>query len=524
MYAQGNELRELTRGSPLSESALGPGKPSGNTQLDGASAVRLELVGALDCQRILNMESSARTYAHPLPLAPLQRTTLYDKRNIAQFLTFTEAISLMLAATDLHVALQHDPQLRLDEISPYMQTLPLTRMLQRLQSLDREITQMQSDALAAMMSRQSPVTPALDEAAGPMTAGAATPAVSTAMRMAQGFLKMQRARSAIRTQRIADRLIDTAIRAKRQERSECQSELAFFEPALEGVVVHFARERMHGPRKGQARETGAIARTLKAEQTLQGFLRAADEESDSALESALLREFLSLPTRLMPNAQKVQWLQQPMGMASQEAFVRTSFGSFEPLNLRRFDAYATRITEIAGSKYLDRTDKAQILTHPADIDLFHIAVSNDNYAVAALLLLGIHESSQAQRLEIVHRHAGRCRTQAWVDSQRSSGCRSHPFGDRSTPDDWHTSRRCDICLQLQGEVSAIPFRRQAKRGLLRADFSCSRSGGCPDHGGAEDIEQGCRAGQPRGKGRTRPVRSRRTESRNQNRYVINTNC
>ncbi|MDP3618294.1 MAG: hypothetical protein Q8R63_00740 [Ramlibacter sp.] len=299
--------------------------------------------------------SSGATPRACLPLSPLQRTTFYDKRNIAQFLTFTEATRLMRVAKDLHAALRHDPQLRLDEFSAYLQSLPLLRVLEQLHSLDCEIARLQTNALLLMMSHP-------------------------------------RTRSAPKAPRNADQLMDAAIRAKRQERAKCQTELQFFEPELESVVLHFSAQRARGPRKGQMRSIDEIGQAISSGETLQEVLRAADATTIATDQSALLQEILSLPSRLMPNARKVQWLCQPPGVETHEAFVRSGFGLSEPLDCAGFDAYAGRIREVAASRYLDRTDKEQALTRPAGLDVFRFAVLHGNYAVAALLLLGIHES------------------------------------------------------------------------------------------------------------------------------------
>ena len=81
-----------------------------------------------------------------LPLAPFQCVTFYDKRRTAEFLTFTGAISLMLASKDMHLAIKDDPLLRLDELSLSFQALGCNKLVRSIQDIEAQILELQRQA------------------------------------------------------------------------------------------------------------------------------------------------------------------------------------------------------------------------------------------------------------------------------------------------------------------------------------------------------------------------------------------
>jgi len=292
-----------------------------------------------------------------LPLAPLQRVTPYEKRNIAEFLTFVEAISLMLSSKDMHLAIQADPWLRLDEISPSLQRLEIDELLASIQSLEAQIS-----------------------------AGPPADAVKRSISFAGLSFQIRQSAKAQQAARQAQE------RETKAQGAQLTTRLEALEPVVEDLVFHFASERMKGPRL-----PGAAAQLYAPPAKIARRLHEAIDKGDVELVRAGLREFLSLPERLMPNARKIAWLREPL-----KSFGQHRCGKFEPKERQQYEAIIAYVDEIVSSQYLSDSERSEFCHKPerlerdaraVDRDIFGYALFYNNPAVAAAVLLGIHESS-----------------------------------------------------------------------------------------------------------------------------------
>jgi hypothetical protein len=142
-------------------------------------------------------------------------------------------------------------------------------------------------------------------------------------------------------------------------------------------------------------------------------LHDAIDKGDVKLVRAGLREFLSLSPRLMPNVRKVAWLREPQGICTLEFFGQYPCGRLSPLERRQYEAIMGYVDEIVVSKYTSLSEKVQLCVKLArvridpdsgvekldELDVVAHAASNNNPAVAASILLGIHDSSAELELK-----------------------------------------------------------------------------------------------------------------------------
>lgn len=303
------------------------------------------------------------------PLAPLQCTTLYEKRNIAQYLTFVEAVSLMLASTDMHQAIQGDLVLRLDEISASLRRLGFDPLLVDIKSLDAEIAELQRQL-------------------GPGATVVATPADTARKGFSLARLSLQFRRSAKQPK-------ETPAQAELREKTTQKDQLATLmeahEPDIQDVLLHFADERLKGPRA-----LTAAAQVYVPRGKITFRLLDAIGKGDVALVRACVREFLSLPERTMPAANKLSWLHGTLSFLA-----RLRCEDLASSELWRYEATIAYVDEIISSPYLADEDKRsfchQLQTlarngRTFERDIFGYALFHDSPVVAAAILLGIHES------------------------------------------------------------------------------------------------------------------------------------
>jgi hypothetical protein len=328
-----------------------------------------------------------------LPRAPLQLVTQYQKRSIAGCLTFTEATSLMLTSKDMHRAIHADPLLRLDEISPAFERLGCNGLLGRIQSAEAEIARLQP----APESKQQPAPPM--PAAGAQTGsepGGAKWFKQARARAAHALQGKERARQAEAEKHLHE--IET-------QKAQLTSQLEALEPGMEGVVLHFVAERMKGPRPLRAAD--AVAQTMVPTKERYGRLHKAIEDGEVETVRAGLRELLSLSPALMSNSRKIAWLREPGGMCTLEIVGRRCCGTLKAPERRCFDAVAAYVEEIVSSNYLLPSEKMQLCVKleragpdphsgamtVVELDIVRHAMRSSNPAVAASILLGIHNSS-----------------------------------------------------------------------------------------------------------------------------------
>ena len=343
----------------------------------------------------------------PSPRAPLQLVTQYQKRSIAGFLTFTEATSLMLISKDMHRAIQADPLLRLDEISPAFERLGCNGLLGRIQSAEAEISRYHPNG-GQPAARLQPAPESKQQPAPPMlTAGAPTasepggvapkPVVQAGPCPCSTCLARE---GAGETSRLAKQLHEIET-----QKAQLTSQLEALEPGMEGVVFHFVAERMKGPRPVRAAD--AVAQTMVPTKERYGRLHKAIEDGEVEMVRAGLREFLSLSPALMSNSRKVAWLREPGGMCTLEIVGRRCCGTLKVPERRCCEAVAAYVDEIVSSNYLLPSEKMQLCVklerarpdphsgamNVVELDIVRHAIRSSNPAVAASILLGIHNSS-----------------------------------------------------------------------------------------------------------------------------------
>lgn len=328
------------------------------------------------------------------PLAPIQRVTLYDKRNIAGCLTFVEAISLMLASRDMHLAIHADPRLRLDEIWAAFDALGCSQLARTIQSIDAEISALQRQLGGAVMSGAQP------EAAIPSITFAGHSFRLPRSLATKALQSKEKSRQAEAREQESEKVA---------QKAHLATELAAFEPDIENVVFHFVSERLEG-RPVKPLDTTAQAMVPSTEQ--HGRLHRAIRDGEVRLVRAGLRKLLSLPARYMPNARKVAWLREPQGRCTLEFFGQHHCGTLKPLELRQYEAIMAYVSEIVSSQFLSLSEKSELcvklnlvrrdeldgLNKAVELDMFRHALRN-NPAVAASILLGIHESSAESHLK-----------------------------------------------------------------------------------------------------------------------------
>jgi len=128
-------------------------------------------------------------------------------------------------------------------------------------------------------------------------------------------------------------------------------------------------------------------------------LHEALRDGNALLVRAGLREFLALPQALMPNAQKVEWLRSPLGTGMLESFGRHLCGTFKVPELQHYEAIHAYVQEIVSSPYLSAIDKQELCITPGGLDIVGHCLTSHNPAVAASIILGIHESSASPLLK-----------------------------------------------------------------------------------------------------------------------------
>lgn len=300
-----------------------------------------------------------------LPLAPFQRVTPHEKQNIAEFLTFAEAASLMLSSRDMHLAIQGDRWLRLDEISKSFQRLGVHDYLKSMQSLEAEISQLQQQSAAGAVVADEPAETA-----------------KRGISLARLVFWRRAAKEAPE---------QAQMREKEAQEVQVAARLELLELSIEDLVIHFAAERQKGPRP-----LGAAPNVYAHPENRLRSLRAEISKGDVALMRASLRELLSLPERLMPNARKLALLREPL-----RYFGKYKCGNFEQPERERCEAIIAYVDEIVSSAQLSKSEKSEFfnmrepLTREGRVverDIFGYALFHGNPAVAAAILLGIHAS------------------------------------------------------------------------------------------------------------------------------------
>jgi hypothetical protein len=190
------------------------------------------------------------------------------------------------------------------------------------------------------------------------------------------------------------------------QKAQLTSQLEALEPGMEGVVLHFVAERMKGPRPLRAAD--AAAQTTMPAQQRYGRLHRAIEDGEVEMVRVGLREFLSLPSHLVPNARKVHWLRGPTATSTLKFFAQRYCGFLDDEERKTCEAIKTYIDEIVSSPYLTPSDKTEIcgkleLDEPrrgnGGEDGLSLVPALRNSAVAACVLLGIYESSAELELK-----------------------------------------------------------------------------------------------------------------------------
>ena len=131
----------------------------------------------------------------------------------------------------------------------------------------------------------------------------------------------------------------------------------------------------------------------------QRSLNQAVHDGNVELVRSGLREFLALPQALTLDKQKVSWLRQPSGMPTLASFGQRGCFKLDAHEQRQCEAIHAYVHEIVSSPYLSPIEKEELCVKPGGLDIVGHCLRNNNPAVAALIILGIHESSAVPQLK-----------------------------------------------------------------------------------------------------------------------------
>jgi hypothetical protein len=326
--------------------------------------------------------------AQPRTLARLQQVTPDEKRNIARFLTATEAVYLMLASKDLHRAIKSDPWLRLYELSTAFATLGCSQLVTDICLLDKRLRPLDSAV------------------GGPPTSSSALPHGSTAD-IAPTVQRFNLVRSivtkAFQAAKPARVAVHDASSSEAAEKAELSTRLMALEPAIENVVFRFASERL--PRPQHVDASDSTEQPIVPAEDKGHWLHNAITDGVVEIVQPGLREFLSLPERLISQDRKVARLGQSKGKCTLKSFGQHRCGTFKPLEIRQYEAILAYVDAIVSSQYLRPSDKERLCVQGgmvdrdprSKLDVVRHAMACKNPAVAAMILLGIQESSASRK-------------------------------------------------------------------------------------------------------------------------------
>ncbi|CAN5753206.1 hypothetical protein BH11PSE7_BH11PSE7_37770 [soil metagenome] len=329
-----------------------------------------------------------------LPLAPLQRATLYDQRNIVEFLTLKEAIALMQASSDLHHLIHADPWFDPHDLLDSLHKLGPGQMVHRMQTLEAEIARLQLQAPRA--ASLPPADPSLRVHSSTFVAGALPEAVVLGVLFAHYCHNLLLARSATKAAQADERSRQAEVRCKEAQLEQIATGLQALEPQIERLVFHHVSERMERPRLGHELAATALTRSASASsqaaegmEDIRGRLNQAIQNADVSRARLMVRTFLSLPADVMPATRKLHRLVlQPDGPL--EYFSQHCHG-FLGQERTRHDAIMGCVDEIVSCGALAATEQMKLRAKLAEICAD--ALDNSNPAAAASVLLGVCESS-----------------------------------------------------------------------------------------------------------------------------------
>jgi len=283
-------------------------------------------------------------------VASFQGVAVDAKRNIAEYLTFTEATRLSLASRGIHLEISAAPRLKLAAISGKFQQLIRDHPI-------RDIPVAQTEVAVA----------------------------GHGFNLKRIFTtKASRAKEE-REQQAASR--DMA--SKQRER----------EAALDQLVFHIASGHARDPVPGSKSKYGEVHKAM--------------HDGNVDLVRAGLREFLGLSEHLIPKNRKLACLREANGMCSLEYFGQYPLVHLDPAVQRQCEAIFAFVDEIVSTQYLDAPEKMLLCVNPVllriddstgveglvKINVVRRAMSSKNPAVAAFILLGIHEAAAGVQLK-----------------------------------------------------------------------------------------------------------------------------
>ena len=298
--------------------------------------------------------SDSGTHQGKLPLSPFERMWNEGIPKITRYLTFNEAASLMVADRRSRLSLYADPLLRLDEIARELGRLGCNELITRIRAIDSDISTLREESRARHY----------------------LPGTTLGL-------------SAKKAQRANLQALDESLCARAVQEQGLQK----LQPGIEEVVFHFASARQQGPRQGPAPSTSAPR--LKSQRSL----NQAVHDGNVELVRSGLREFLALPQALTLDKQKVSWLRQPSGMPTLASFGQRGCFKLDAHEQRQCEAIHAYVHEIVSSPYLSPIEKEELCVKPGGLDIVGHCLRNNNPAVAALIILGIHESSAVPQLK-----------------------------------------------------------------------------------------------------------------------------
>jgi hypothetical protein len=336
-----------------------------------------------------------------LPLAPIERAAPDAQRKIVEFLTLRDAIRLMLASTGLHDLVQADPWFRQDDLLRSLQELGLNELADSMQSLQAEIARLQlQGGRPALLPHGA--GPGRHVQPGTFVAGALPEAAVLGVLFADYCCNLLLARSATKTARVDEQARQAEVRGKEAQLAQATQRLQAFEPQIEQVVFHYVSERLERPRLGHDLAAATIVNVESASaevaavpEDIRSKLNKAIKDGNTALARLGVRQYLCLPASLMSSAAKLDRLVlQPGGPLEYPGVHRCGFLNEEKM---QYESLMACTDEIVSSGTFMPSDEVKLCAKLAEI--CRGVMRTNNPAVAASILLGVHESSAIPQLK-----------------------------------------------------------------------------------------------------------------------------
>jgi len=398
MVSGGSELRGLARRSSVADGDVlpahaKPANPTSATAGEGGGFTKSDSASG----KPMTVMRQPR-----LPLAPIERAAPDAQRKIVEFLTLRDAIRLMMTSTGLHHLIQADPWFRQDDLLRSLEALGLNELVDSMQSLEAEIFRLELKSSQPALPLQH--LPNSNRRVRPCTfvAGALPEAAVLGILFADYCCNMLLARSATKATQADERATQADVRGKEAQMARVATRLRAFEPQIERVVIHYVEEHLERPRLGHdlAAATTVNVESASAEvaavpEDIRSKLNKAIKDGNVALARLVVRQYLRLPASLMSSAAKLDRLVlQPGGPLEYFGVHRCGFLNEEKM---QYESLMACTDEIVSSGIFMPSDEVKLCAKLAEI--CRGVMRTNNPAVAASILLGVHESSAIPQLK-----------------------------------------------------------------------------------------------------------------------------